>query len=469
MNTILRNLALVVALLAGSASAVSGQCNNWNDSPQKEEAENSHVIYRPYLKDKTPQQVAELAESDFEIAFRNWEKAYNIAPTADGQRPTHFIDGRTFYQALILKTDDEEKKKEYAENLVRLYDEEMECFPSSRGFLLGRKAFDMFYSPAFGYSIETFNVLKESIDVNGKGSEYIVLAPLGELLKYLYQTDQIAKETVQELYQVGMEIADHNIEEGGTYKAYFESGKANMMASMAEIESEVFDCAYFKDQLLPKFEENRDDWEVVSYIWRKLTDQGCEESDPDLAELKATQERMYAEIQAEEERKRREQDPCFDGVKLQEEGNYQRALARYRECLETTEDTEVRAQVLYAMAFIQTWKTGQLGAARENARAAASLKPNWGKPYIIIGDIYAKLGRSGCDDWNSRLAVLAAIDKYSYAKSIDSSVSGEANSRIANYNGSLPEQQEGFMRGVSAGQQVTVGCGIGETVTVRFQ
>ncbi|MCB0638993.1 MAG: hypothetical protein KDC54_20330, partial [Lewinella sp.] len=448
----------------------TAQCDNWNNSPQKEEAENAHVIYRPYVKDKTAQDVAALSESDFQIAFTNWQKAYEIAPTADGQRPTHFIDGRIFYQALILKTEDEAKKQEYAANVVRLYDEEMECFPDNRAFLLGRKAFDMFYSPGFGYSIETLDVLRESIEANGLESEYIVLAPLGELLRYLYTSEQISKEDVQDLYNQGVEIADHNIGNGHTYQSYYESGKANMVSSMAEIESEVFDCGYFKDNLLPKFEENKEDWEVVSYIWRKLIDQGCEEADPDLAMLKSTYEEMYAAIKAEEERIRRENDPCFDGVKLQEEGNYQRALVRYRECLETNEDPEARAQVLYAMAFIQTWKTGQLGEARRNALQAAELKSGWGKPFILIGDIYAKLGASSsCDDWNSRLAVLAAIDKYRYAKSIDGSVTDEANTRIANYNGSLPEQQEGFMRGISAGQRVSVGCGIGETVTVRFR
>ena len=65
--------------------------------------------------------------------------------------------------------------------------------------------------------------------------------------------------------------------------------------------------------------------------------------------------------------------------------------------------------------------------------------------------------------------VLAAIDKYAYAKSIDSEVAEDANSKIARYSAYKPEKQDGFMRGVSEGSSITVNCWIGETVRVRFK
>ena len=67
-----------------------------------------------------------------------------------------------------------------------------------------------------------------------------------------------------------------------------------------------------------------------------------------------------------------------------------------------------------------------------------------------------------------RLAVLAALDKYSYAKSIDSSVADEANSRISKYNASKPTKDEAFMRGHKKGSSAKVGCWIGESVKIRF-
>ena len=97
------------------------------------------------------------------------------------------------------------------------------------------------------------------------------------------------------------------------------------------------------------------------------------------------------------------------------------------------------------------------------------MKKGWGKPYILLGDIYSKMSRGSCDDWNKRLAVLASIDKYSYAKSIDSEVAADANKRIGNLRSALPTKEEGFMRKIQAGATVTAGCGIGEKVKVRYQ
>ena len=458
-----------LALFTGWHSSALAQCQNWNDSPQKETAENAHVIYRPFLKGQEIENLKALSAADFEIAFTNWQTAYKIAPTADGQRNTHYVDGRKLYRAMIDKTTDEAKKKEYANMVIQLYDEQMRCFPDEKNFLLGRKAFDMIYLPGYSYSMASFDAFKTAINAAGNNTEYILLAPLGQLVTYLYQSKQIGKEDVQVWYNKGVEIAEHNIANNARLKTYYESGKANMDAAVTAVESEVFDCGYFKGTLLPRFKAEPDNFDLIEYIVKKLAAQGCAENDPDLTEVKARYAVLNAEIAAERERLRREQDPCFDGTKLQQEGRYQEALSRYRECLESAQDPEVKAQVLYSMASIQTWQLGQYGQARENARTAASLKPGWGKPYILIGDIYAKMSRGGCDSWNQRLAILAAIDKYSYAKSIDGSVAGEASERIGNYAGSMPLQEEGFMRGISAGDTAVVGCGIGETVRIRFQ
>ncbi len=465
---VLKKVSITLALLVGFTTAALAQCETWTDSSQKEEAENAHVVYRPFLKGKTETDIQALGEEDFGIALSNWETAYSLAPAADGQRPTHYIDGIILHKALRAMTDDDEQKVEYSQIIMRLYDEHMQCYTDDANFILGRKAFDMFYSHGYGYTLETLELIKAAMDANGNDSEYILLDPLGQLLVYLYNSEQIDKETVQVMYNQAVEFAEHNIENEHAYQEYYESGLANMNAKIEEIASEVFDCAYFKKSMLPAFEENKTNYEIVSYIWDKMLTQGCEESDPELADLKASYETLYAALQDSLEQDRRDKDPCFDGIKLQEEQRYSEALARYQECLETNEDPEVRAQILYSMAFIQTWEMGQYSSAIRNAREAASLKSGWGRPYILIGDTYAKMSRSSCDDWNQRLAIIAVIDKYSYARSIDPSVADDASRRIGNYTGALPERQDGFMRGVTAGQSVPVSC-IGETVKVRFK
>jgi tetratricopeptide (TPR) repeat protein len=455
--TILKKMAVLTALLVFATSAVWAQCTNWNEIDNKSEAEDAHVIYRPYLKDKTVAELQELSASDFELAFTNWKKAYSLAPAADGGRPTHYIDGILLYQAKSAMTEDTEEKAAYAQRVMMLYDQYLECYPKDSKLILGRKAFDMFYSYGYGYTLETLEAIQKAMDAAGDDTEYILLDPLGQTLVYLYTTEQIDKETVQTMYQQAKDIAEHNIENDHPYKDYYQSGKDNMDAKLAEIAKEVFDCSYFVEEYRPIYEENKEDWETVNYIWQTLLKQGCDENAAEIADIKLT----YETLKEIEMRK----NPCVDGLRLQQEGKYDEALARYQECVETTEDVDVKAQILYSMASILTWQKGQYGSANAKLREALSIKDGWGKPYMLMGDIIAKRSQA-CDDWNRRLAAIAAIDKYSYARSIDSSVSEDASSRIGRLSGSLPSTEDIFSRGLTKGSTVTVSC-IGETVKLR--
>ena len=124
---------------------------------------------------------------------------------------------------------------------------------------------------------------------------------------------------------------------------------------------------------------------------------------------------------------------------------------------------------MFSKASIQGRKLKKYSAARATAREAAKLRPNYGRPYMLIGDLYATSAGKCGDSWNQRLAIIAAIDKYNYAKSIDPTVAEEAGKKVSKYRSSLPDSNDGFMRGVKAGDTQKVGCWIGESVKVRYK
>lgn len=465
--TALRGRTLTLMLIfCASFSVANAQCENWTDSPQKEQAENAHVAYRNFVKNKTVADLVTMSEEEFGNAFKNWKKAYDIAPAADGGRPFHYRDGRLFYGALAQKETDAAKKKEHQERLLSFYDEELNCYPDAEAFLLGRKGYDMFYMS--GYSMEAIDVLEMAMDKGKEATEYIVLPPLGALLDYYFGEGKIDNARVRELYEKGVAIADANIEKGGDYKQYYEDAKANLDASVQKHADKIFDCAYFKNELMPKYEENKEDLEIIRYIITKLKTQGCEETDKDVVMMQAQYDAIYATKAAEYEAERRRMNPAYDADLIFKSGDFAGAVSRYQEAIDAADDNEKKAQYYYQMASIQSGKLRQYGAARQNANKAAKLNDSWGKPYLLIGDIYARLGSSCGDSYQQRLAVLAAIDKYRYAKSIDGEVAGDANRRIANYSGSMPIRSESFQRGDKEGDRIKVGCGIGETITLRF-
>lgn len=460
----------IAILLAGSlTNTANAQCTTWNGLPNEEDLVGAHSVYRQYLKDKQAADLEQMDAENFKIAFDNWKKVYDAAPAADGQRATHYTDGRTIYMAMHNKATDPAKKKEYADIILRLYDEQIQCY-KNEAFLLGRKAYDMFYYlPSYGFSTETYDAFKKAIEKGGNASEYIVLDPMGQLMTYFYKEGKVKREEVIAMSEKLTAIAEHNKQNNKQYGQYYDQGLQAMENRLEPIASEVFDCEYFKKKLLPSFQENPNDIEVVKFVYTKLRQQGCDSTDVAMAELRTKYETLAAEINAKLEADLRKNNPGYDASLLQQDGKYEAAVARYKEAIEKETDNDKKAQFYYSIAYIQTWQFGQYSSARENARKAASLKPGWGKPYILIGDMYARTSRDCGDDWNTRLAILAAIEKYAYAKSIDSDVAGDANDRIGRYADAKPDKSEGHMRGVAPGASATVGCWIGETVRVSFK
>ncbi len=449
------------------------QCDTWVDNPKQSDAENAHVIYRGIVKGKQPADLSKMDAENFSMAFDNWKTAYEIAPAADGQRPFHYMDGRKLYKAMLEKETDEAKKKEYTETILSLYDQQIQCFPKAAAALYGRKAFDMFYSPFYGYRQTTADAFAEAVEKAGDKTEYLVFEPYGQLVVYLYQNKKMEQLKAREIFLRLNEIADKSIEAGGQYKAYYESSKARMNSHFKPIEDEIFDCEYFKGKLLPEVEKNPEDLEVLKYAYNKLRIQGCDTSATFMMDLKGKYEAKASEVNAALEAEFLANNPGVAAKRAYDEGKFEEAISLYEEAISKAEeegDKDKQAEYYFGIASIQYRKLENKRGAREFAKKAASLRDGWGRPYMLIGDMYAASSRTcGNDGYSRGLAVIAAIDKYSYAKSIDSDVAEEANRKIGLYRGSMPTKEDVFQRSLKVGTPVRVACWIGETVKVRHQ
>lgn len=464
MQTISRFFTLLLVVLVASVTATA-QCETWVGSPMEGKATDAHVSYRNFVKDKnTPEELAAIPEEDLNTAFAKWQEVYEIAPAADGKRATHYRDGRMLYKALSIKTP--AKKAEYAKKIVELYDQQLACYPDEEAYLLGRKGYDMFYQG--GYSLEAIDVLDQAMQKGGDKTEYIVLVPLGQLMAYFFEQEQIDAARVRDLYERGVALADVNVDAGGDYAAYYESGLQNLQASIKKFENDIFDCAYFKEKLRSEFKENMDELKEMQKIMARLKLQGCPDNDPFIAEIQAQYDKVYSERKEEFEQERRDSNPAFAAQEAYNNDDFTGAISLYEDAIAKSDDDEKKALYYFQIAQIQYGKLGQYGSARTSANKAASLRSNWGKPYILIGDIYSRMS-SGCGDaYEQRLAVLAAIDKYQYAKSIDGESASDANRRVGRLSDSMPIKGDAFSRGDKKGDRLKVGCGIGETVTLRF-
>ena len=125
-------MALMMGMAVLWSIPMNAQCETWIGSASEEQATDAHTIYRGMVNSK------ENKGYDNAEAFAQWKIAYDIAPSADGQRSFHYSDGRKFYMHKYNTATDDAEKKEHVATILKLYDQHVECYPkeSSSGFFL---------------------------------------------------------------------------------------------------------------------------------------------------------------------------------------------------------------------------------------------------------------------------------------------------------------------------------------------
>ncbi len=448
----------------------NAQCESWNNSPMKDELENYHVIYKQALK-----------VEDWPTAADNWEKVFSKAPLADGKRESQFWDGAEIMKWKYAQAKDDAEKKMYKDRLLGIYNQYINCAKSGGitvsseeeknnkiAYAYGRMAFDMYYTLNVPYS-QNLEAIKNALTFGGVNNEYIIFDPAASIAVYQFKNNGMPKNDVVDLYTKLNDCADYNINNNEALSDYYTQAKENMNGTFAKIEDEIFDYTFFKDKFQPEYESDPDNPEVMKKIIQKLKEKQCPEDDPFLAQVEARWEKYAVAKNAEIQKEMEANNPAYAAKKLYEDGKFVEAIAKYDEAIDAETNADKKAQMLFSKASIQFRKLSQYSTARSTAYEAAKLKPGWGRPYMLIGDMYGKAARSCGDAWNQRLVILAAIDKYAYAKSIDAEVAEEASARAASYYGSMPDSETGFMRGIKEGATVNTGCWVSENVRVRYK
>lgn len=453
---LMKKLLVLSALVHLSGVLAFSQCDTWVGKPNQDDLIQDHVVYKGFLKENKPDQ-----------AFTYWQKVYKEAPAADGKRIDHFYDGQQFYIKKFEAATTPAEKDAFRTEALAIFDHEAQC-SNSPGPALGRKGYYMFYNLATPYT-DTYKALKSSIDASGNASEYIILVPMAYVLVDQFQNKRIPTEEARTVFNQLLEIADHNIANNKQFAAQYQQGKEAMLPTLAQIEGALFDCAWFKNRLEPQYREDPENGELIKEIYLRLAAQECADADPLMIELKAKYEAYAADVNAKVLAEFYEKNPGAHAKALYDEGKYNEAIDKYKSAIDQESDPNKLADYYQSLASIEFRQFDRYTTARDHARKAMKLRPDWGQPLILIGDMYAKSYRScGNSDFEQRCVILAAMEKYYAAKALDSSVADQVNERISRFSGSRPSLEDAHMLGKTEGQSYSIGCWIGETVTLKF-
>ena len=426
-------------------------CAKFSDSRAGENALDAHVIYRDYFRAK-----------DFKQAIPFWRQAFKAAPGADGNRQTHFEDGITIYEYLLEQAAPA-MKTTYLDSIFYMYDRMQPCYyADDPTYIDGRKAFDLYYNHRELVDNEAiFGYFKNVLDAKGLDAPAFVVNPFTALMVEMYQAKEISQETAVKYAKQILAITHQrreDTEEGWPIVVNYAPSRMNVFETVRGF----FDCDYYVENYFTGQDLNTIDCEEIFSIATRLRWGGCDVEGEELQALESAYNSRCVVTPLGNTQ-------LIAARTALEEGEYQEAIDQYEDYLKTQESPEKMATYNLRIGKIYYAHLKNFSKARQYAREALKHRPDWGEPYLVIGKLYASSGPL-CGPgrgWDSQIVTWPAIDMFVKAKSVDPSVTAEANKWINTYSRYMPSVEDIFQRQMSEGQSFTVGCWIQETTTIR--
>ncbi len=390
---------------------------------------------------------------NYQDAIGPWRIVFKECPQAT---KNIYIDGAKMYNDLINMEKDPVRKAALMDTLKMIYDQRIKYF-KQEGSVLGRKGVDILRHPEYRNDPdileEAYGYLGRSIEILKNKSSVAVVATYMMSSVYLFQEERITDQHAIEDYAKGNEILNYQLAQkpgDEDVLKVIDHSDANFIASGAPT------CASLLDYFQPKYEESKGDLDYLKKVVSFLSTLECE-TDPFYA--KAAEALYEIEPSAE---------AAYALARLfVTKEQYTKAMGYYKEAIKSETEPLKKADSYYQLAYIINAKMDEPEKARSYALEALKLKPDWGDPYILIGDAYA--GSKDCfdDEFEKTTIYWAAVDKFTKAKSVDPSTAEKANERINTYSRYFPDVETIFFYSLEEGDIYTVGCWINETTKVR--
>ena len=153
------------------------------------------------------------------------------------------------------------------------------------------------------------------------------------------------------------------------------------------------------------------------------------------------------------------------GILNDKSGNSDQALKYYQESVTLESDNYKKANILYRIA-VKFKNSGRKTSSRNYAERALSFQPSMGKAYILIANLYASSANAcGDSQFNKRAVYWLAAQTAQKAGRVDASIRKIANRTAASYNGRAPSKTDIFTEG-NQGKTVSFSCWIRRSVKV---
>jgi len=367
-----------------------------------------------------------------------------------------YVNGVKLMKYVIKNEKDAARREKLIDTLMMVYDQRIKSW-GQEGFVLGKKGAVMLKYRK-NKPDEAFETLKRSVELQGSKSEAGALVAYFQASVEMLKKETIEKEKVIEIFGKASEIIDHNLSAitNEKKKGYYLIAKENVEILFEPIAS----CKDLIKMYGARFKDNAENALWLTKATQMLDKKDCTD-DPLFIELAETLHNLEPSAVS-----------AYNiGKMLMQKGQYSKASTLLKQAVDLEEDNHKKADYYLVLAGLYARNLKQYSQGRSFAQKAIAARPRWGKPYIMIGDMYSSTAKE-CgenDNFRKNAVYWAAVDKYIKAKNVDNSITADANKKIATFSKYFPNTGDAHFRSVHDGDSYTVECWINETTTVRVQ
>ena len=437
-------------------------------SQANEQDINDLSIFSEYVKAK-----------NYDAAFEPWMELRERSPKFNS---AIYVYGERILKHKIKNSTSEEKVK-YLNDLLKLWEEKREHFPSKTplGDILAKSAqlqydnknyfglsdFEIYsnFDRAYNEDLSSFNnpknlytyfkLIVKLYDENLKSAEDL-------FTKYDEISEKVEKEIKNYTNKVNKYVGKSDEEvsisakDQRRIKSYNSFLKAYDQISKG-MEKDLGDRGNCEN-LIPLYENNFDanqsDGKWLSRAMNRLYGKECDES------------QLFVKIvQKKNELEPNASTAYYLGTIKDKQGNSSEALVFYNQAIELETDSYEKAKILFRIAT-NFRKNGLYTRARSYYMQALGFNPSMGRSYLAIAQMYASSAKNcGADNFSQRAVYWLASNEAMKASRVDGTLKSAALKSSRNYEAKAPQKSEIFSSG-REGEVIEISCWIGRTVKV---
>ena len=408
--------------------------------PENEELKAQAVEKQAYYK-------LLIAQSEHGNALKELNWLYENNPNL---HQSIYIEGVKCIEEIMKEVTDKTRTSQLKDSILWMFDQRITYFDNDAS-TMDRKAyqaFQLFYKTPSRYA-ELSDLYAKAYEMNGPEISDFNLNSYMLLAKLYHQRDKenMPAEKVLDIHtQISDVIAIKQKNGGNAERLRKEQDKTD--AWLSSIEG-ILTCEFIQDKLVPKFRENPSDLATAKKIFKYSVQAKC----TDQPYFLEASEPVFRE------------QPTFAlanaiGSRYLSSGELSKSQEYFEQATNLATSSEEKFSAYMGQATVNS-KKGNKTRARSFAYEALSAKPGSSEAYNLIGNLYFT-SFDDCTGGKSKVldrgVFLAAYNMY--AKAGNSSQMNAAKEQF-------PSKEEIFTESYEAGQTITVGCWINETVALK--